>query len=167
MWYEWYNWIFSMSRGIELCHEVKEDWRKGKNYKWQFQTHYLDVCRSGIESILEVLGKHLTSIKKVKGTDAFRMVCIKSFPVRKRSPDLNWRSGLENKDKCHGRHLEREERFPVTPSYTWEDFRFWSKICWIINQIFWLESPIFFNYMNFLGALTIDLSKSAIVRERE
>jgi hypothetical protein len=47
-------------------------------------------------------------------------MCVKSVPVQKRTPDLNWRSGLEEKDRCHG----RDERFSV---YLWEVLGFKAK----------------------------------------
>lgn len=81
----------------------------------------------------------MTSIKKVKGSGALTMVCSESFWGQKRSPDLNWRSGLENEDVS----WETFRKMQFTPSSSWEDFRFWSKTYWITDQIFGLRTSNF------------------------
>lgn len=65
----------------------------------------------------------MTSVKKVKGSGAFTMVCSESFWGQKRSPDLNWRSGLENEDMS----WETFRKMQFTPRSSWEDFRFEAK----------------------------------------
>lgn len=69
-------------------------------------------------------------------------VCLKNFPGQKRTPDLNWRSGLEEEDKWH------EMFYKMMWGFHYSYFlmrRFWilKQKCWVTTQVLGLEGPHF------------------------